>query len=148
MSIAVTVSLLKEYTDSDAASIGHMMPALSINFTDNPTPRALLEEIILSPYHEQLVARDDKGYIVGTATLSIILGAGMRKRAWLEDFVTDPDVRGKGVSQAMWDEVIRWCKDRQLDLHFTSKPTREAAHHFYLKNGAEIRNTSVFKRKV
>lgn len=145
---SVAVERLRVYSDHDAAAIGHLLSSLSSSFSGVPVPQNLLQEIITSPHHEQLVARDTQGYIIGTATLSLTIGAGCGRKGWLEDFVTDPEVRHHGVGQALWDEMMVWCREHQVDLHFTSNPTREAAHRFYMKNSAQIRDTTVFEKKV
>jgi len=139
----VQIEYLIEYTPEDAAAIGRLMPFLSQKLSNKPIPEELLTQIIESPYHEQLVARLD-GKIVGAATLSIIMGPAVGRQARLESFVTDPEVRGQGIGSKIWDEALRWCVERQIDLEFTSNPSRKAAHDFYLARGAEIRDTTVF----
>jgi len=144
-----TIETLKEYTEEDAAQIGHLMPHLSSSFAGDPIPEELLKEIIASPYHDQLVARNESGDIIGAATLSIIYGAGAGRNAWLDDFVVDPNIQGAGIGSKLWDAMIEWCKVHHAGkLGFTSNPTRTAAHTFYLKRGAIIRDTSYFKKTI
>jgi GNAT superfamily N-acetyltransferase len=149
MSAEIAVERLGVCTPEDAAGIGRLMPYLSESFSGEPIPEDLLREIIESKYHEQLVARtiEEQSRIVGAATLSIIIGTGAGKKGWLEDFVSDPESGIKGVGQAVWDEMENWCQEHGVDLYFTSRPIREAAHHFYLKNGAAIRDTDVFEKE-
>ena len=141
---AIHVERLHSYTSEDAVGIGRLMPYLSDSFTDEPIPEELLRSIIESDNHEQLVARSD-ARIIGAATLSIIMGAGAGQKGWLEDFVTDPESGVKGTGQIIWDEMEKWCLEHDVNLNFTSRPNREAAHNFYLKNGATIRDTTVFR---
>ena len=140
----LNVERLTEYTPKDAAGIGRLMPYLSQSFDGEPINEQLLRTIIESDSHEQLVARVD-ARIVGAATLSIIMGAGAGKKGWLEDFVTDPESGIKGTGQIIWDEMEKWCLEHDVNLNFTSRPSREAAHNFYLKNGATVRETTVFQ---
>lgn len=140
----IHVERLHVYTPEDAVGIGRLMPYLSESFDDGAIPEGLLREIIESSNHEQLVARLD-AKIIGAATLSIIMGAGAGKKGWLEDFVTDPEANTRGIGQAVWNEMAEWCAEQDIHLNFTSRPSREAAHNFYLKNGATIRNTTVFE---
>jgi GNAT superfamily N-acetyltransferase len=139
----VIVDRLKEYSEDDAAELGRLARFLSEKFDGKPIDKKLLEEIINSPYHDQLVVRIE-GRIVGAATLNIVMGAAVGKSGYLEDFVTDPDVRRQGVGGRVWDEIILWCKEHDVDLDFTSKPSREDAHRFYLAHGAVVRETTVF----
>lgn len=142
----VVIERLTKYEPNDAAGIGRLMPQLASEFTNQPIDKTWLEQVIASPYHEQLVARQGDN-IVGAATLSIVMGAGMKKRGHLEDFVTDENIRGQGIGGLLWDDMMRWCKENEIDLEFTSRPSREAAHAFYLKHGAIVRETTVFLAK-
>ena len=141
--VEVTVERLNRYTPEDARGIGRLMPFLSEHASGEPIPEELLQQIITSPHHEQLVARLDS-IIVGAATLNMLMGPAVRKQGYLEDFVTDPQVRGKGIGNRIWDEMMKWCDENSVDLTFTSHAGREAAHRFYLSHGARIRDTTVF----
>lgn len=140
----VTIERLASYSKQDAADIGKLMPTLSSKFSADPVDEHLLQQIIASPDHEQIVARLD-GHIVGCATLSMTMGVGAGRKAYLEDFVVDPTIQGQGIGSKLWDEIITWCTERKLKLFFTSSPAKEAAHKFYLSRGATIRDTSVFQ---
>jgi ribosomal protein S18 acetylase RimI-like enzyme len=82
--------------------------------------------------------------IVGVATMNLLMGPGMVKEGYLEDFVTDPEVRGRGIGDMLWQEMLAWCHEKGVDFSFTSKPSRELAQRFYDHHGAEKRNTDVF----
>ena len=142
----ITVERLTTYSAQDAADIGKLLPALSTRFTDDPIDEQLLREIIDSPHHEQIVARED-GRIAGTATLTITIGTGAGRKAYLEDFVVGPDTQGKGVGSAIWSEIIKWCSEHSVSLFFTSNAKKQAAHKFYLSHGATVRDTTVFQWK-
>jgi hypothetical protein len=137
----ISVERLQTYSPEDAAGIGRLMPFLSNKLSGEPISEERLQSIIGSHYHDLLIARDDNVRIVGTATLSIVMAAGTGERAYLEDFVTDPDT--KGVDSALWEEMGNWCIERNVKLNFTSNPDRLAAHHFYASR-ATIRNTIVY----
>jgi GNAT superfamily N-acetyltransferase len=139
----VIIERLTRYSESDAAELGKLMSFLSDRFNGDPIKQELLEAIINSPLHDQLVARVD-GHIVGAATVSIGMGVAAGMLGHLEDFVTDPGVRRQGVGSAVWQAVITWCEERGVNLYFTSRPHRTAAHDFYLAYGAVIKNTTVF----
>lgn len=141
----ITVSIVTQYSLDDAAGIGRLMPSLDPGFSSEPISEDLLRSIVESPSHDQLVARNASGAIVGVATLSITIGAGAGRKAYLEDFVVDPDIQSHGVGSRLWDAMLAWASAHQAaSLHFTSGPTRTAAHAFYRKHGAEIHDTSVF----
>lgn len=140
----VHIERLTTYSPEDAESIGRLMPILSERLTEEPIDEKLLREIIDSPYHDQLVARQESR-IVGAATLSVIYGTAAGKQGWLNDFVTARDTRGVGT--AIWDEMGRWCNDNDIHVvNFTSNKERIAAHHFYEHKGAKIRTTTVYRK--
>lgn len=145
----IRVEELTEYTGQDAQQIGALMPYLSSRLTDSPVEETLLRKIIDSPYHDQLVARDESGNIIGTASLTINLGVSEGTQASLESFVVSPEVRGKGVASQLWQAIIGWCQKHQaVALNFTSSYDKAAAHKFYLKHGCEIRETAAFRKII
>lgn len=145
----LTIEPLAVYSPADAAAIGALLPYLSDTFNGNPVPKQTLIDIIESPYHEQLVARNASGTIIGIATVSITFGAAVGRNAWLEDFVIDQNTQGMGVGGKLWDTVIEWCHEKGAHkLGFTSRASRAAAQAFYLKRGAIIRNTNYFKKDI
>jgi len=142
------VERLQTYSPEDAAQLGHLRPILSEGKSDDPVPEQHLRQIIESPTSEQLVARlEESRRIIGAATLTILSGALSDRKGWLNDFVTDPDVRVRGIGRALWNKMGRWCMENDIDLTFTSHESRAAAHNFYLKQGAEIRETTVFIKR-
>ncbi len=143
----VIVERLNEYSEADAAGIGRLMPFLSERLSDEPMAEDVLRAIVESPHHDQLVARLD-GLIVGAATMNLLMGPGVSKQGYLEDFVTDPQLRGQGIGDRVWQAMMYWCEEQGVDLSFTSNPSRKEAHRFYLNHGAEIRETSVFQVSV
>lgn len=144
----ISVERLQVYTPEDAAEIGRLMPHLSESFNDDPIPEDILRQIIESDDRAQFVARVSSR-VVGAATLNTIVGVGSGRKAWLEDFVSDPNSGQRGVGQAIWTEMERWCRERDINtLEFTSRPSRGAAHNFYLKNGVQIRDTTAFRKLI
>lgn len=141
----VTIIPLTEYTDDTAAQLGTLATQLTKSATGKPLDKERMENIIASPFHQQFLAITDEGKIVGTAAVTIILAAMSGRIASLQDFVVDTDTRGMGVADKLWGTVSKWCVEQSVHkLEFTSKPQREAAHRFYKKHGAEIRETTVF----
>lgn len=144
-----SIETLSVYSEKDARELGELMPQLNQSLSGSPIDETLLRKIIDSPLHDQLVARDKSGKIIGTATLSIVLGVSEGIQAGLESFVVSPEVRGKGVSSQLWQEIILWCQKHQVKaLNFTSSYNKEAAHKFYLRHGCEIRDTAAFRKTI
>jgi len=109
--------------------------------------RQWIEDVTASPWHDELIAVDDAGRIVGAATMSIVM-LPMRNIAYLEDFVVDAEARGGGIGGKLWDEVLEWSREKgAMRLEFSCGLGREAAHTFYMKR-AEIYDTDHFRLEL
>ena len=140
----MNVTTLTEYTPEIAARVRELLIQLSRSGKDRgEIPEAWFKDLIASPSHDMLLAYDEDSQIVGIATLSIIMGPIVRRAAYLEDFVTDQTVRGKGVGTALWNAILDWSKAKDCtELCFTSGHGREAAQAVYLHKGATIYDTN------
>ena len=140
---------LTEYSLDTANRIRELLIQLSRSGKDRgEIPEQWFKDLIKSPYHDMLLAMEDDK-IIGIATLSVTMGPITRKNAYLEDFVTDSTVRGKGVGSALWDEMLKWCAEKGCgNLVFTCGEGRESAQEFYKHHGAEIYNTNFFRKKI
>ena len=141
------IKTLNEYTPEIADQIRQLLIQLSRSGIDRgEIPREWFEELITSPYHDMLLAlENDK--IIGIATLSIHMGPIIRKNAYLEDFVTDQSIRGKGVGTALWNAMLDWATEKGCqNLEFTCGAGREASQQFYKNHGATIYETNFFRK--
>lgn len=143
------IKRLTEYTPEIGERVRSLLIELSRSGKDKgEIPQEWFQEVITSPYHDLLIAEED-GIILGMATMSVVFGAGIRKNAYLEDFVVSADARGRGVGGAIWSEILNWAKEKQCKkLEFTSGKGREAAQRFYLNRGAEIYDTKFFQKEI
>ena len=143
------IKRLENYTPETADEIRKLLIQLSRSGKDKgEIPESWFTDIINSPWHDLLIAEDD-GKIIGLAAMSVTMGPGIRKNAYLEDFVTDKDVRGKGVGSALWNEMLNWAKEKGCQkLEFTCGNGREAAQQFYKNHGAEIYDTNFFRKDI
>ena len=77
------------------------------------------------------------------------MGPGIRKNAYLEDFVTDSEVRGKGVGSAIWNAYETWAREKGCkNLEFTCGHGREKSQEFYKHHGAEVYDTNFFRKAL
>jgi GNAT superfamily N-acetyltransferase len=145
----IKIERLTKFNRADAAAIGALMLALSDKFDGRPTDENLLKEIIASPYHVQIVARDENDKIIGIATLSMLLSPEPIRNAYLETFVVDSNAQGGGIGGKIWDEMIKWCREKGCQrLEFTSSSKRTGAIAFYQKKGAAIYDTNFFRMEI
>ena len=144
------ITTLKEYSPETASRIRELLIQLSRSGKDKgEIPKSWFEDIIASPFHDLLIATDDSGKIQGFAGLSVTMGPGIRKNAYLEDFVTDANVRGQGVGSALWEAMLRWAVTHDCkNLEFTCGHGREASQEFYKHHGAEVYDTNFFRKTL
>lgn len=138
---------LDTYSADTADQIRKLLIQLSRSGKDKgEIPEQWFHNIIASPWHDLLIAEDDNGRIVGMAALSVVMGPGIRKNAYLEDFVTATEVRGQGIGRQLWDAMLDWARDKGCrNLEFTCGNGREAAQAFYKSHGANIYDTNFFR---
>ena len=142
----MNIKCLNQYNPEIANRIRELLIQLSRSGKDKgEIPREWFEDVISSPYHDLLIAEED-GRILGIACLSVVMGPGIKKNAYLEDFVTDTTVRGKGVGSQLWDAMLSWARSKGCqNLEFTCGHGREQAQAFYKSHGAEIYDTNFFR---
>lgn len=145
----IHVKTLKEYSPEVAARIRELLIQLSRNGKDKgEIPEAWFADVINSPWHDLLVAYDDDK-VVGIATMSVTMGAGIRKNAYLEDFVVDSSIRARGVGSALWEAMEQWGREKGCkEFEFTCGHGRETAQAFYVKHGASIYDTNFFRKEL
>lgn len=141
------VKRLDKYTPEIATRVRELLIQLSRSGKDKgEIPEAWFNDIINSPWHDLIVALDDADKIIGMISLTVTMGPGIHKNAYLEDFVVDTSVRAGGVGSALWDEMLKWAKEKGCErVEFTCGNGREVAQAFYKKHGAEIYDTNFFR---
>lgn len=143
------IAKLEKYTPEVANQIRKLLIQLSRSGKDRgEIPREWFEELISSPYHDMLIATEEDK-IIGIATLSVHMGPIIRKNAYLEDFVTDQTVRGKGTGSALWQAILGWAAEKGCkNLEFTCGNGREIAQQFYKNHGATVYDTNFFRKEI
>ena len=129
-----------EATEDLLTAIHRLLPQL----TEARTPPTLEQLADTVAGQTLLVARDDDGAIVGTATLvTYRVSSGLKGR--LEDVIVDSSARGQGVGEALTREAMRRANDeRVLMLELTSMPYRESANRLYKRLGFVRKPTNVY----
>jgi ribosomal protein S18 acetylase RimI-like enzyme len=144
--VSVTVEEAKQVTPELVAAFARLIPQLS---RSNPPPtEAELSDMVGAAGTHLLVARTDKGDVVGTLTL-VVFRIPTAVRAWIEDVVVDEAGRGQGVGAALTNaaiDIARAAGAKTVDL--TSRPSREAANRLYQRLGFELRDTNVYRYEV
>ncbi len=141
------VSRVTEYSPELAQRVRELLIQLSRSGKDKgEIPAEWFLDIVNSPWHDLLVALDDSGRVIGMASLSVTMGPGISKNAYLEDFVVDAESRTGGVGSALWDEMLAWGREKGCKrMEFTCGNGREVAQAFYKKHGAEVYDTNFFR---
>jgi len=136
----VRIEQAREATDELREAIHRLLPQL----TEARTPPTLEELAETVTSQTMLVARDESGAIVGTATfIRYRVSSGLKGR--LEDVIVDSSARGQGVGEALVLEVLRLANEAQvLMLELTSMPYRESANRLYKRLGFVRKPTNVY----
>ncbi len=141
------VKRVTEYSPELAQRVRELLIQLSRSGKDKgEVPEEWFVDIINSPWHDLIVAVDDDGRVIGMASLSVSMGPGISKNAYLEDFVVDSEARTGGVGSALWNEMLAWGREKGCKrMEFTCGNGREIAQAFYKKHGAEVYDTNFFR---
>jgi ribosomal protein S18 acetylase RimI-like enzyme len=107
-----------------------------------------LAAIVASPAVRLLVATPAPDAYVGTLSLVLIpLPTGIRAR--IEDVVVDIDHRRLGIARALTTRAIQLAADaRARDVDLTARPHRSGAQSLYESLAFEMRDTTVFRRRL
>ena len=141
------VKRVTEYSPELAQRVRELLIQLSRSGKDKgEVPEEWFVDIINSPWHDLIVAVDDDNRVIGMASLSVSMGPGISKNAYLEDFVVDAEARTGGVGSALWNEMLAWGREKGCKrMEFTCGNGREIAQAFYKKHGAEVYDTNFFR---
>ena len=92
-----------------------------------------------------LFAAVEEGRIIGTASLCIThhpLGL----KGGIEDVVVSPEARGRHIGRKLMEHIIEFAhKLAPIELHLTSRPSREKANLLYQALGFRQHVTNVYK---
>lgn len=139
--------VIEEITDATSDVHAALTELLSHLSSVAPPDEEELVTITLAPETTLLGARAD-GELVGTLALAVF-PVLTGKRAWIEDVVVLPEVRGRGVATALVEEALRRAARagcRTVDL--TSRPSRIEANRLYEKLGFQRRETNVYRKAL
>jgi len=129
-----------------AGALARLVPQLS---RSNPPPSIdEVKAMLASDAITQFVTRDDRGEIVGVATLAVFrIPTG--QRAWIEDVITDEAARGQGVGEALTNAMLDRARELGcVTVDLTSRPSREAANRLYQRVGFAQRDTNVYRYEL
>lgn len=143
------VKCLDQYTPEIGDRIRTLLIQLSRSKKDKgEIPEEWFRDIIASPWHDLLIAVEDN-QIIGFMSLSVVMGPGIRRNAYLEDFVVDENIRAHGVGTALWDAMEKWAEEKGCArMEFTCGNGREVAQKFYKNHGAEVYETNFFRKDI
>lgn len=88
--------------------------------------------------------------IVGYIRVDIVKDIGKNGYYYFLSYVcVDNDYQNMSIATKMLEFIFNRAKeDKVIYIELTSRSSREAANHLYLKTGFEIRDTNVFRKEV
>jgi GNAT superfamily N-acetyltransferase len=144
----ITIKKVTEYTDELGRDLQRLMEILTPRAKGKTVDKKMMEDIIKSPFHDQYIAVDENGKVVGAITFSEVLGpfVGGGRTVFMEDFVVDPDAQGGGIGSKLFQTLIDWSREHGAKkIEFTSRQLHEGSHDFYAKRGAKKRDSHIFR---
>ncbi|MBQ8334628.1 MAG: GNAT family N-acetyltransferase [Tidjanibacter sp.] len=130
--------------------VARQLDALFCHLTSAPRPELTAERLqtIVAQSTTALFVAISEGRVVGSLTICHnLLPVG--EKWWIEDVVTHPAVRGKGVGRALVERAVAYADEAApgVPIYLTSNPARTAARELYRSVGFEEYQTGVFRLK-
>ena len=93
-----------------------------------------------------LFAAVDGGRIIGTASLCVTHHP-LGRKGGIEDVVVSPEARGRHIGRLLMEHIVDYarCELAPVELHLTSRPSREKANLLYQAIGFKRHETNVYK---
>lgn len=132
------------YTPAVGEQFIRLMQELSTHSTcTEETLRAVVDD----PHcHQYCVLDDDR--IVGCATLCVSCSPTGTK-GYVEDVVVTSDYRGRHLGRQLMHHLLEAAKQyAPIELHLTSRPSRQAANNLYASLGFERKETNCYRRML
>lgn len=96
------------------------------------------------PYTHLFAAVED-GLIIGCASLCITRHP-LGQKGGIEDVVVSPEARGRHIGRQLMEHIIEYARGlAPIELHLTSRPSREKANLLYQAIGFRQHETNVYK---
>ena len=134
----IELNTLKEQDIQDLLSLMEVLDG-SIKVTPD-----ILKAAAEAPETHLFAAVED-GRIIGTASLCIThhpLGL----KGGIEDVVVSPEARGRHIGRKLMEHIIEYARGlAPIELHLTSRPSREKANLLYQALGFRQHVTNVYK---
>lgn len=93
-----------------------------------------------------LFAAMEEGRILGTASLCVTRHP-LGRKGGIEDVVVSPAARGRHIGRQLMEHIIGFARQElaPIELHLTSRPSREKANLLYQAIGFQRHDTNVYK---
>lgn len=135
---------LNSLTPTQAADLLSLMevldPAIPVTADD-------LQAAAACPSTHLFAAAED-GRIIGCASLCITRHP-LGLKGGIEDVVVSPEARGRHIGRQLMEHIIGFARGlAPIELHLTSRPSREKANLLYQKIGFLRYDTNVYKLKL
>ncbi len=134
----IELNTLKE---QDIQDLLGLMEVLDGSITVTPD---ILKAAAEAPETHLFVAVEG-GRIIGTASLCITRHP-LGLKGGIEDVVVSPEARGRHIGRKLMEHIIEYARGlAPIELHLTSRPSREKANLLYQALGFRQHVTNVYK---
>lgn len=139
----IIIEQLTVFSPEDAEAIKRLAQTLGKNYlklTDED-----VKDMLTSSSTNILVAREEKGKIVGMLTL-LIYRIPYTKKSYLDDLVVDEGYRGLGIGTRLLEKSLEIAREKgAIYVDLTASPERIAGNRLYEKLGFKKRETNVYR---
>ena len=135
--------IIEEVTDSGAVSFPEILALMHQLNPKLVVTEEMVRAVVDAPVSHLYVMRD-KERIIGTATLGIYTSPTGRK-ASVEDVVVLSEYRGRHLGKELVQHLLDEAgKHAPIQVHLTSRPSREAANKLYQSLGFTRKDTNCY----
>lgn len=132
---------LNTLREQDIRDLMGLMEVLDSSIAVTPE---ILKAAVEAP-ETHLFAAVEEGRIIGCASLCLThhpLGL----KGGIEDVVVSPEARGRHIGRQLMEHIISYARAlAPIELHLTSRPSREKANLLYQALGFKQHQTNVYK---
>ena len=145
--------VIKELNTLSGQAAKDLLTLMAVLDSTVPVTVEDLQAAVRDPGTHLFVAVEEteapEGRILGTASLCVTHHP-LGRKGGIEDVVVSPDAQGKHIGRRLMEHIIDYARRElsPIELHLTSRPSREAANRLYQAIGFRQHQTNVYKLEL
>ena len=145
--------VIKELNALSGQAAQELLSLMAVLDSTVPVTEEDLQAAVRDPGTHLFVAVEEtespEGRILGTATFCVTHHP-LGRKGGIEDVVVSPAAQGKHIGRRLMEHIIDYARRElsPIELHLTSRPSREAANRLYQAIGFRQHQTNVYKLEL